>query len=121
MHRYTYRDQLLTIKELSEMSGVQAHTLRDRLRRGFTVEQAVKPLPIHESVEQFCEHSWYPDWIGTSIDSLYGIYWKWCSANGYTATSKQGFSRQINTIYPQLKTVPTANANGSQRIIREKS
>lgn len=118
MQRYAYRGQLLTIKELSEMSGVQAHTLRDRLRRGFTVEQAVRPTPVHESVEQFCEHSWYPDWIGMSINDLYEIYWRWCNSNGYTATTKQGFSRQINTIYPQLKTVPTANASGCNRIIR---
>lgn len=121
MHRYTYRDQLLTIKELSEMSGVQAHTLRDRLRRGFTVEQAIRPSPIHDSVEQFCEASYWRDWIGMSINDLYEIYWRWCIQHGYTASTKQGFSRQLNTIYPQLKTVPTQKGDTCQRIIREKT
>lgn len=118
MHRYAYRDQMLTIKELSEMSGIAPHTLRDRLRRGYTIEQAVRPNPIHESVEHFCEASYYKDWIGMSINGLYEIYWKWCIQHGYTATTKQGFSRQLSTIHPQLKTIPTAKSDGCHRIIR---
>ena len=118
MHRYAYRDQMLTVKELSEMSGVAPHTLRDRLRRGYSVEQAVRPSPIHESVEQFCEVSFYPDWVGQSIDELYQIYWRWCMKAEYKPTTKQGFSRQVATIYPQLKTIPTSNRSGCKRIIR---
>lgn len=121
MNRYVYRDQWLTVKELAEMSGIDPHTLRDRIRRGFTVEQAVRPTPVLESVEQFCEHSWYQDWIGMSIDELYGIYWNWCISNGYKATTKQGFSRQLSTIYPQLKTIPTSKGDGCKRIIRLRS
>lgn len=120
MNRYIYREQMLTINELSEMSGIQPHTLRDRLRRGFTVEQAVRPIPVHESVEHFCEASYFKDWIGMSINDLYEIYWKWCIQHGYTATTKQGFSRQLSTICPQLKTVPTQKGDSCKRIIRER-
>ena len=118
MYRYPYRGQVMTIQELSDMSGVRPHTLRDRLRRGFTVEQAVRPVPVHESVEHFCEASYWKDWLGSSIDEVYGIYWKWCISNGYKATTKQGFGRQMKSIYPQLKTVPTAKGDGCKRIIR---
>lgn len=118
MNRYPYRDQVLTINELAEMSGVLPHTLRDRLRRGFTVEQAVRPSPVHDSVEEFCGASCWEDWIGLSINDLYAIYWKWCIQHGYNASSKQGFSRQLKSIYPQLKTVPTAKGDKCERIIR---
>lgn len=118
MNRYVYRDKWLTIHELSEMSGIAPHTLRDRIRRGFSVEQAVRPTPVHDSVGQFCEASYWKDWIGMSINDLYEIYWKWSIQNGYHTTTKQGFSRQLATIYPQLKTVPTAKGDGCKRIIR---
>lgn len=118
MNRYAYKNRMYTVKELSEMSGIDAHTLRDRLRRGFPIEQAIRLMPIHESVEHFCEASYYQDWIGMSINDLYEIYWKWCVSNEYQATTKQGFSRQIKTMYPQLKTIPTTNNGGSKRIIR---
>lgn len=120
MKRYAYRDQMLTINELSDISGVRPHTLRDRLRRGYTVEQAVKPSPIHESVEQFCEASHWQDWLGMSIDALYTIYWRWCVSHNYTPTTKQGLSRQLSTIYPQIKTVPTQKGTVCYRIIRMK-
>lgn len=118
MNRYEYNGNFLTIAELSEISGIRCHTLRDRLRRGFTVEQAIRPVPMLDSVDKFCDHSWYRDWIGMSISDLYAIYWKWCIQNGYTATSKQGFSRQLKSRYPQLKTIPTQKGDTCERIIR---
>lgn len=118
MNRYAYKGQGLTITELAEMSGLKPHTLRDRLRRGFTIEQAVRPSPIHESVEHFCEASFWEDWVGMSINDLHEIYWAWCLQHGYTATTKQGFSRQLQTIYPQLKTVPTQKGDKCYRVIR---
>ena len=118
MNRYAYRNGMYTVKELSEMSGVERHTLRDRLRRGFTVEQAIRPTPVHESVEQFCEASYWKDWLGMAMGDLYEIYWKWCIQHGYSASTKQGFSRHLKTMYPQLKTVPTQKDNGCDRIIR---
>lgn len=118
MKRYIYRNQMLTIKELAEKCGVRPHTLRDRLRRGYSIEQAVRPIPVHESVDEFCQASYHKDWIGMSINALYEIYWKWCVSQQYTPTSKQGFSRQISTIYPQLKTIPTKRGDNCERIIR---
>lgn len=118
MQRYIYRNQMLTVKELSEMSGIAPHTLRDRLRRGYSVEQAVRPSPIHDSVEEFVESSHYEDWVGMSIDKLFTIYWQWCTKNNYRPISKVGFSRQLKTMYPQLKTIPIAKGDGCKRIIR---
>ena len=78
MKRYYLKNHWYTVNELSEMSGVQPHTLRDRLRRGYSVEEAVSLAPTATSVKEFCEASWYEDWIGMSINDLYEIYWKWC-------------------------------------------
>ena len=121
MKRYGYKDNMYTVKELSEISGIECHTLRDRLRRGYTIEQAVRPTPVHASIEHFCEASYWEDWLGMAINDVYEIYWKWCISNNYPAITKQGFSRQLSTIYPQLKTVPTQRADGCKRIIRTRN
>lgn len=118
--RYEYKGSWYTPNELSNMSGIAAHTIRDRLRRGYTVEEAVKLSPVHECVKAFCDASWYEDWFGMSINDLYEIFWKWCISNGYEPIQKQGFSRQLFTIYPQLKTVPTKDGDKSLRVIRER-
>ena len=120
MLKHEYRGKLHTIKELSELSGIAPATLRDRLRRGYSVEQSVKPVVVNDSVEQFREASWYEDWIGMSINDLYKIYWKWSVSHEYTPLSKQGFSRQLLSMYPMLKTVPTKQVNGYCRMIRLK-
>ena len=120
MARYEYKGSWYTPNELSEMSGIPAHTIRDRLRRGYTVVEAVKPIATQESVKEFCEASYYHDWVGMSIDALHKIYWKWCIQYGYTALQKQGFSRQLMSMYPMLKTVPTKVGDKSCRVIRER-
>ena len=120
MKRYEFRGKLHTIKELSEASGIAPATLRDRLRRGYSVEQAVRPVATTDSVEQFCEASWWEDWVGMPISGLFKIYWGWCIQNGYTPLHIQGFSRQLFQMYPNLKTVPIKTLNGCQRLIRER-
>lgn len=118
MARYELRGKWYTPNELSEISGIAAHTLRDRLRRGFSVEEAVKPVATLESVREFSEASYYQDWIGMAINDLHKIYWKWCIEHGYTPIQKQGFSRQLLSMYPMLKTVPTKKGGRCFRIIR---
>ena len=120
MLKLKYKDGIYTINELSEMSGIEPFTLRDRLRRGYPIEEAMKETPIRNSVKEFCDASWYEDWIGMSTECLYKIYWKWCISHGYEAVKKQGFMRHIFKIYPNLKTVPTKKEFVSQRIIRER-
>lgn len=44
--RYPYRDELLTLVELSELSGVPVKTLRSRLSSGWSVEEAVDTKTI---------------------------------------------------------------------------
>lgn len=119
--KYHINNQWLTPEELSEISGIKPHTIRDRLRRGYSIEEAIKVTPVHDSIKEFCEASLWEDWIGMSISDLYEIYWQWCIRNGYTAVQKQGFSRQLSTIYPMLKTIPTKRGDSCKRIIRTRS
>ena len=118
--RHFLNGKQYTIKELAGMSGIKEATIRDRLRRGYPIEQAIKITATNESVEQFCEASWWEDWIGMSITYLYEIYWKWCIQNGYTALQPKGFSRHLFQLHPNLKTVPNRINDKCVRIIREK-
>lgn len=118
MARYELKGKWYTPNELSAISGVKAHTIRDRLRRGYPVEEAIKVVATKNSVKEFCESSWYEDWIGMTISDLHEIYWKWCIQHGYTPSSKQGFSRQLLSMYPMLKTVPTKKGSSYFRVIR---
>ena len=118
MPKHELNGSWYSTKQLSEMSGIPTHTIRDRLRRGYSLEEAIKVTAVHDSVKEFCAASYYLDWIGMSIADLYQIYWRWCLSNEYTAMEKRGFSRQINSIYPMLKTVPTTRKDGCHRIIR---
>lgn len=118
MARYEFNGRWYTPNELAEMSGLKAHTIRDRLRRGYSVEEAVKVTPTQDGIKEFGEASYYQDWIGMPISDLHEIYWKWCVSNGYTPLQVQGFSRQLLGMYPMLKTVPTRRDNKCHRIIR---
>lgn len=120
MARYQLKDSWYTPNELSEMSGIPPHTIRDRLRRGYTVEEAVKLIPTHESVKEFVAASYWGDWIGLPMSELYKIYWNWCIANRYNVLQIQGFSRQVLKMFPNLKTVPNRVGGKCMRIIREK-
>lgn len=106
MKRYELNGSWYSVNELSEMSGIAAHTLRDRIRRGYSIDQAIKPTAIMESVEKFSEASWWNDWIDQPTDSVYNIYWKWCISHEYPPASKQVFLRQLFQLYPMLKSVP---------------
>lgn len=116
MAKHELKGHWYTTKELSEMSGIAAHTLRDRLRRGYSVEEAIKPTLTHASVSEFSEASYWGDWIGMPIMSLYKIYWSWSVSHGYTPLQIQGFSRHLFQLYPNLKIVP----NKTGRVIRER-
>lgn len=116
--KYYINNQWLTPEELSEISGIKPHTIRDRLRRGYSIEEAVKDKPTHDSVIEFSEASCWEDWLSMSINDLHEIYWKWSVSHGYTPISKQGFSRQLMAMYPMLKIVPTQYGDGCKRMIR---
>lgn len=121
MNKYIYKGREVTINELADMSGIAHATLRDRLRKGFTVEQAIQPVLIDESVSEFCKASWYQDWIGKATSDLYNIYWNWCVEHEYLAAPFKAFSRQLMSLYPNLKVVPTKHRTGKcNRVIRER-
>ena len=118
--KHLYEGKMYTIEELSFMSGIEKATIRDRIRRGYSVEEAIQMSPIHESVREFCYSSLYEDWIGMSTKYLHEIYFKWCISNGYAPTNQQAFTRQILKLYPSLKTVPTRYDTHCCRVIRER-
>lgn len=118
MNRYELNGSLYTPNQLAELSGIPPHTIRDRLRRGYSVEEAIKLIPTHDSVKEFCNASHWEDWVGMTIDNLYNVYWQWSIRNGYSTLQKQGFSRQLFSMYPMLYTVPTKKAHKSVRYIR---
>ena len=120
MNVYEYKGIHYTVNELSEISGIAPATIRDRVRRGYPIEQAISMNPLDESVIMFTESSWYQDWIGMSTTYLYEIYWKWCVSHEYTPINIKGFTRQIMRLYPNLKTVPTRKKHKCMRIIRER-
>lgn len=121
MNKYMYKGREVTINDLAEISGIAHATIRDRLRKGYSVEQAVMVVPIDESVSEFCKASWYEDWIGKSTTDVYNIYWKWCIDEEYNVTSLRPFTRQIMKLYPNLKVVPTKHRSGKcSRVIRER-
>lgn len=121
MARYELNGRWYTPNELSEISGVKPHTIRDRLRRGYSVSEAIKVMPTQDGIKEFSEASYYEDWIGMPISDLHEIYWKWCISNGYNPLHIQGFSRQLMSMYPMLKTVPTKRGDKCYRIIRRRS
>jgi hypothetical protein len=120
MNHYNYKGTVYTITELSEMSGIARATLRDRFRRGYSVEQAIRMVPTSDSVEQFNESSHWEDWVGMPINDLYQIYWKWCVSHEFTPTPIQGFSRHLFALNPWLRTVPNRSGNRSYRVIRKR-
>lgn len=118
MAKYEYKGSWYTPNELSEISGVKAHTIRDRLRRGYSVEEAIKVVATQDSVKEFGAASSWEDWIGMSISDLFQIYWRWSISNGYSPLQLQGFSRQLMGMYPMLKIIPTKRNDKYYRIIR---
>ena len=120
MLKLLYKDQIMTVNELSEISGIAPATIRDRLRRGFSVEEAVRESAVNDSVREFADASWWEDWIGHSTDYVYEIYFEWCFGNGYEPLQKQGFTRHIMSMYPNLKTVPSRRNGGCCRVVRER-
>jgi len=121
MARYELKGSWYTPNELSELSGIPSHTIRDRLRRGYSVEESIKVIPTHDSVREFSAASLWEDWIGMPINDLHKIYWRWSIHNGYSPLQVQGFSRQIMSMYPMLKTIPSKIGDKYLRIIRIRS
>lgn len=118
---YDYRGGKHTIEELSAMSGYSTKQLRNRLYRGFSIEQAMREVPMHDSVVAFDEASYWGDWIGMAIEDLYQIYWKWCVNNDWHPVTKRQLSSELLPRYG-LQTVSMATPDGkSQRYVRERT
>lgn len=117
---YQYKDQWYDIYQLSEMSGYTIRQLRNRMYQGFSIEQAMREFPMHDSVVEFDLHSNWRDWIGLPSNELYQIYWNWCVKNNMTPVTQRQLSSELLPKY-NLHTVSMATGDGKAcRYIREK-
>ena len=98
-----YHGKHYTVEELSELSGIKPATIRDRLRRGYSVEESMQDIPTDDSIKAFTHASWWEDWLNMPISYLHKIYSDWCIENEYTPVNKQRFSMQLMRMYPNLK------------------
>lgn len=108
MRFYEYRGQMYNARELSDLCGVNYKTLVDRLRRGYSVEEAVADQPrVPDSVIEFELASHPPDWDGMVNEELYRIYHEWCVNNDYVPENSIHFTRSIKRLLPNIRIVPT--------------
>lgn len=109
MKQYLYKDQLLNGKELAAKCGIKYTTLMERLRRGYTLEEAVQSEPkVPDSILEFDNASDYMQWEGMTNAELYEIYVKWCGNpdHKYSVESDVHFSRCIKQLHPNIRIVP---------------
>lgn len=108
MKYYQYKGETYNIRELSDLSGVNYTTICERLKRGYTVEEALSDgYKIPESVEEFFHASHPPDWDRMTTDHLFDIYATWCRRHDYEVESKVHFVRSIKRCVPLLKVIPS--------------
>ena len=121
MNKYYVNNHWYCVNELAEISGIRPHTIRARLRCGYPVEEAIKEMPTHTSVVEFCAASLWEDWIDKPMSSVHEIYYNWCIKHSYSPISIQLFSRQIMRMYPMLKVIPIKKDYKSYKVIRRRA
>lgn len=123
MKTILYKGQTYSVKELADLSGIKYTTLCERLKRGYTVDEAVSDnTRIPESVREFVDHSDEHDWDGLTNEKLHAIYWKWCKNNEYTPESIVHFIRCVRQLIPNMRVVTSrVKENGTvnyKRLVR---
>lgn len=108
MRHFNYNGQTFTLRELSEFTGIKYTTLSERLKRGYTLEEAIADgCKVPESITEFVNASYPKDWHGLENSELYQIYSKWCSNNGYQKEAMIHFMRMLKRVVPNLRIVQT--------------
>lgn len=123
MKKLLYDSRLFNLRELSEFCGVNYTTLCNRLRRGYSIEEAVAyDQRVPASVSRFLYESHPPDWDGMTNEAVYKIYFNWCIKNNYPIESKIHFIRTLKQCLPNMRVVTTRIKNNGgvsyKRIIR---
>ena len=116
---YWYKDERYSIQELSDISGVDVRLLRNRLAKGYSVEQSLQDNPIHDSILAFDSASYWEEWIGLSSKQLYEQYWKWCVNHDVKPVSHRLLMTQLLPKY-NLHIVPMTVGDKCNRYIRQK-
>lgn len=108
MRNYVYKGKYYNVRELSELSGVKYSTLCERLKNGYSVEEAIAlDTRIPDSILEFDSASDYKDWDGMINEELYGDYRQWCSNNDFFPESHIHFTKCIKRIHPNIRVVPS--------------
>lgn len=110
MKNFLYKDELYSGKELAAKCGIKYTTFMERIKRGYTVEEAVQTdYKIPDSIKAFDDASNYFDWNGMTNAELYDIYRKWCMKEDhkYPVESDVHFGRSIRLLHPNIRIVPT--------------
>lgn len=114
MKNLVYKNQVYNAKELSDLTGIKYGTLCDRLRRGYTVEEAIADQQrIPESIIEFVQASHPPDWEGHVNEEIYFQYMRWCENHEpkFEYESIVHFMRSLKKAVPTLRVVPSRIKN----------
>lgn len=119
MKMYYYNGDWLNTRQLSEHCNVPYSTLARRLKRGMSVEDAVRTSPpIPESIIEFDKESDYHDWNKMENTEIYDNYVRWCEKNDYNKVAINYFFRCLKYIHNDIKIVPTKKKVGNQLITK---
>lgn len=102
---FEYNGQARTAKGLCDEFGVPYQTFKTRIKKGYTVEQALGlKSRVDDSMISFVSDSDVKSWDGLTMMQLFDKYSKWCIKKGYTAVSKSKFTHNIRSLVPTLET-----------------
>lgn len=102
---YEYKGEARTAKGLCDEFGISYQTFKTRIKKGYSVEQALGLKScIDDSIFAFVSGSDPKSWNGLTMIQLFDKYSKWCIKKGYTAVTKSKFTHSIRSLVPTLET-----------------
>lgn len=107
--RYHYDGQDLTITEIAALSGVAGWLIRDRLKRGLTIEQATSEQPTHKQITVGNETHTFEEWasrLGLTVAGLRErlAHYNWTMEEAFKAPRMdRGQSRHRIAFHNRLK------------------
>lgn len=102
---YEYKGEARTAKGLCDDFGVPYQTFKTRIKKGYSVEQALGlKSRVDESISAFVSDSDIKSWDGLTMMQLFDKYSKWCIKKGYSSVTKSKFTHSIRELVPNLET-----------------
>lgn len=108
MKKLLYKGNLYTGKELADFTGVKYTTLMERLRRGYTVEEAVADESrIPASVQAFVDEYDVMSLNGQTCKEVFNTYRCFCVIHHLIPETQVHFGKSIKRLLPNFRMVPT--------------